>query len=211
MKFPELCLPYMANDGGLASVVTLCRQPARGICMRYLRRDESGPCVLDWRAPSPPCPGTRKRSAPDEQRPLQRPRRIPNELFPLYPPCHGRAAPGGGDFVRHRHRAREIAGCNAAGGEHLRPGNNDAFAAPEQDPPRRRGGPPADSRRHPRRPNTGSDRRSVRRGNHVSAENGCRPQRHAPTGNRRSKPWSTRSRRCRRCSTSRVSRGPAIR
>jgi hypothetical protein len=27
MKFPELCLPYMANDGGLASVVILCRHP----------------------------------------------------------------------------------------------------------------------------------------------------------------------------------------
>src|ERR1700730_910671 len=25
MEFPDVCLPYMANDGGLASVVNLCR------------------------------------------------------------------------------------------------------------------------------------------------------------------------------------------
>ena len=30
MEFPKLCLPYMANDGGLASMVILCRRSPAG-------------------------------------------------------------------------------------------------------------------------------------------------------------------------------------
>src|SRR5450756_1777437 len=48
MEIPELCLPYMANGGGLASVVNLCRRPlpATGSPMTNPSWDESHPCVL---------------------------------------------------------------------------------------------------------------------------------------------------------------------
>ena len=47
MEFPDLCLSYMANDGGLASAANLCRPFAgAGRPMTYLSWDESPACVL---------------------------------------------------------------------------------------------------------------------------------------------------------------------
>src|ERR1700722_20239844 len=56
MKFPELCLPYMANDGGLASVVILCRHPpaARATRHKHPEMGRKQPLRVRW-------PGLRRR------------------------------------------------------------------------------------------------------------------------------------------------------
>ena len=103
----------MAYDGRLTSVVNLCREPlpARE-AHEYLTGDESRAGVLAYRWLACYLPNAtlkfalgsfRKRRVPNKSR------RIPDELPPSFPPCHGRIGPGGRDFAKLRYRAGTIA------------------------------------------------------------------------------------------------------
>ena len=156
--------------------------------MTYLSWDESRPCVLACQGSSRALP-TVKPGHQGRARRRTRRWRIPNEFYQLFPPCHGRAGPGSRDFVglrqcrwrsrRRRRLPRQRTGDasarragNTRSGAERRPGTEPGTGGKPFGRAHRsaRGrGDPGDTTAGDR---AGSDRRSVRRGNHAGAENG---------------------------------------